>query len=139
MTTGTHYTSITNFMQGYIDNEINLNDEHRCDGTCSDFKSTKNHECQHDTLCAHKNFARTRCAGDMFDCNTIDSDGMACLVVCSLECIYFFYASSSLSTTNDDTLASLYVNLIFFLHFFFTLSWFQHRSGMNGKIVVIIS
>lgn len=84
--TGTHYTSITNFMQGYIDNEINLNDERRCDGTCSDFKSTKNHECQNGTLCAHRNFARTRCTGDMFDCNAIDSNGIACLVVCSLNC-----------------------------------------------------
>lgn len=82
--TGTYYTSITNFMQGYIDNEINaqLNGEQHCEGTCSDLKSTKNHEqCQNGTLCAHSNFARTRCTGEIFDCSVIDSDGTACLVV----------------------------------------------------------
>lgn len=69
-------------MQGYIDNEINLNGEQNCDGTCSDYKSAQNHQCQNGTMCAHGNFARTRCMGDVFDCNTIDSDGTACLVVC---------------------------------------------------------
>lgn len=90
--TGPHYTSITNFMQGYIDNEINLNGNQRCDGTCSDFKSTKNHQpCQNDTLCAHSNFARTTCTGDIFDCSVIDSDGTACLVVCPILKMSSFY------------------------------------------------
>lgn len=79
---GTYYTSITNFMQGYIDNEINLNDEQTCGGTCSDYKSTKNHHCQDYTICDHSNFKQTRCTGDIFDCTTIDADGAACLVVC---------------------------------------------------------
>lgn len=78
-------------MQGYIDNEINMNGEQYCSGTCSDYKSAKNHQCHDGTLCAHSNFARTRCTGDMFDCNAIDSDGIACLVVCipirfNIEC-----------------------------------------------------
>lgn len=80
--TGTYYTSITNFMQGYIDNQINLNGEQYCDGTCSNFKSTINHQqCQNGTLCAHSNFAHTKCTGDIFDCSVIDSEGTACLVV----------------------------------------------------------
>lgn len=78
---GTYYTSFTNFIQGYIDNEINLNGEQTCGGTCSDYKSTKNHQCQYYTICDHSNFIRTRCTGDIFDCSTIDSDGVACLVV----------------------------------------------------------
>lgn len=79
---GTYYTSITNFIQGYIDNEINLNGEQTCGGTCNDYKSTKHHHCQDYTICDHSNFKRTKCTGDIFDCSTIDSDGVACLVVC---------------------------------------------------------
>lgn len=76
-----YYTSVTNFIQGYIDNEINLNKGMSCSGTCADSKLTKNYDCYNGTLCAHTNFQKTKCSGDIFDCDVIDSDGTACLVV----------------------------------------------------------
>lgn len=79
---GTYYTSITNFMQGYIDNQINLDASHTCANTCSDHKLTgKNYDCHNDTICAHHNFQKTRCTGEVFDCSSIESDGSVCLVV----------------------------------------------------------
>ncbi|XP_055324703.1 uncharacterized protein LOC129579086 [Sitodiplosis mosellana] len=97
----TYYTSVTNFMQGYIDNEINLNGEQRCDGTCSDFKLTKNHyDCQNGTLCAHSNFAHARCTGDIFDCSVIDSDGTACLVKDEWENRRYNYVTFRNGSTN---------------------------------------
>lgn len=78
---GVYYTSITNFIQGYIDNEINLNPDQSCSGTCADSRLTKNFGCYNGTLCGHSNFQRTKCSGDVFDCDVIDSDGTACLVV----------------------------------------------------------
>lgn len=68
-------------MQGYIDNEINLNPEQKCSGTCAESKLTKNYGCHNDSLCAHPNFQRTKCLGEIFDCDVIDADGSACLVV----------------------------------------------------------
>lgn len=114
-------------MQGYIDNEINLNGEQNCDGTCSDYKWAQNHQCQNGTMCAHGNFARTRCMGDVFDCNTIDSDGTACLVVCfhaklnfqmSSVKVFFFFANRRFKTE---------------------ILYFQHDRKMNGRIDAIIS
>lgn len=81
--TDDHYTAITNFMQGYIDNVINLNEEHSCSMTCPDFKSTKNYQCQNGSLCAESNFGQTRCFGEVFDCAPIDSDGKVCYTVCA--------------------------------------------------------
>lgn len=118
---GTYYTSITNFIQGYIDNEINLNGEHKCGGTCSDYKSTKNHHCQDYTICDHSNFKRTKCTGDVFDCTTIDSDGVACLVVCiciQLISIHFIHLS-------------LHGSFIHFPHYCNTFYMFSF-SGITG-------
>lgn len=58
-----------------------MNAEHSCSGTCADSKLTKNYACYNGTLCAHPNFQRTKCSGEIFDCDVIDSDGIACLVV----------------------------------------------------------
>lgn len=74
-------------MQGYIDNEVNLNAERSCSSTCNDFKLTRTNECYNGTLCSHSNFAKTKCTGDVFDCATIVSDGIACLVVYQ----YFYF------------------------------------------------
>lgn len=68
-------------MQGYIDNEINLNADRSCSGTCSDVKIGRNVGCDNDTICAHDNFRRTRCGGVIFDCDVMRSSGAACLVV----------------------------------------------------------
>lgn len=135
-TIGTYFTSITNFMQGYLDNEINLNGERKCDGTCSDYKSAQNHECQNDTICAHSNFARTRCTGNIFDCNPIDTDGTACLVVCFLsyklnsKCHHHHQRISRVISLVDAHVSfSTQVIFVYFQHY--------HRE-MNWKIDAII-
>lgn len=79
--TGSFYTSITNFMQGYIDNEVNLNADGRCGGTCHNYASARNYNCQNGTLCGHSNFQKTTCSGDIFDCDTLEANGVACLTV----------------------------------------------------------
>lgn len=68
-------------MQGYIDNEFNLDATHSCTGTCTDHKLAHNYDCRNETICAHHNFKKTKCAGEIFDCDIIESDGTACLVV----------------------------------------------------------
>lgn len=77
-------------MQGYIDNEVNLNAENSCSGTCNNYRNTRNYNCQNETLCGHRNFMKTRCLGEVLNCNTIDTNGIACLVVHKAK-IFFFY------------------------------------------------
>lgn len=77
-------------MQGYIDNEINLSTDKSCSGTCTDVKAGKNVRCDNGTICAHENFRRTKCGGEIFDCDVIQSSGTACLVV---RTIHFGFVS----------------------------------------------
>lgn len=65
------YTQLTNFIQGYVDNEINLNADGSCAPYCSDFKATKNYGCKTGTLCAanYLDHNKTRCMGSVRDCD----------------------------------------------------------------------
>lgn len=79
--TGSFYTTVTNFMQGYIDSEANFNADNHCTGTCHNYISARNYNCQNGTLCGHSNFQKTTCSGDIFDCDTLQTNGVACLTV----------------------------------------------------------
>ncbi|XP_031627540.1 uncharacterized protein LOC116343553 [Contarinia nasturtii] len=65
------YTQLTNFIQGYVDNEINMNADGSCAPYCDDFKSTKNYGCKEGTLCAtnYLDHNKTRCLGTIRDCD----------------------------------------------------------------------
>lgn len=65
------YTQLTNFIQGYVDNEINLNPDGSCAPYCSDFKSTKSYGCKAGTMCAtnYLDHNKTRCLGTVRDCD----------------------------------------------------------------------
>lgn len=74
------YTEITNFIQGYIDNEVNFNQEDTCRNQCSDYQQVEYHTCRNSTLC-HLNYLdknKTRCDGKIRQCEFIDSDMVMC-------------------------------------------------------------
>lgn len=74
------YEMITGFLQGFIDNEINLNEEHTCKNTCEDYRITQQYGCQNDTPCALplKNQRINKCNGILRDCEFIGSDLEIC-------------------------------------------------------------
>lgn len=76
------YHQVTRFLQGYVDNEINLNPDSSCKKTCSDYTNTKNYDCKDDTLCAesHVDQASTKCNGTILNCEFIDGELTACPV-----------------------------------------------------------
>lgn len=82
------YHQITRFIQGYVDNEINLNADKSCSKTCTDYKNTKNYGCAENTLCAESYIdeASTRCKGTIYNCDYVDDD----LTVCPVA-IFNFY------------------------------------------------
>lgn len=71
---------ITGFLQGFIDNEINLDREPTCQRKCSDYKNTHQFSCHNDTLCglSLKNTRLNRCKGFIRDCEFIESDVEIC-------------------------------------------------------------
>lgn len=78
---GTYY-QITRFIQGYVDNEVNLNPDASCSRTCDDYTRTRNYDCQPGTLCGEQHIDResTRCNGTVLNCDFIDDDLTACPV-----------------------------------------------------------
>lgn len=72
---------VTNFLRGYIDNEINLNAEGSCSGTCSDYKFARNYGCSNGTFCYEQQKvgeADPICRGTIIDCNFIDDKMEIC-------------------------------------------------------------
>lgn len=76
------YYQITRFIQGYVDNEVNIDPEASCSGTCADFTRTRSYDCQSGTLCGEQHIDRvsTRCNGTVLNCDYVDGDLSACPV-----------------------------------------------------------
>lgn len=74
------YTEITNFVQGYIDNEVNFNREDTCSKQCDDFHRVDYHVCRNNTLCIlnYLDKNKTRCDGEIRNCQFIESDMRVC-------------------------------------------------------------
>lgn len=76
----TEYEMITGFLQGFVDNEINLNRENTCKNTCADYRLTRQYGCHNDTPCGLplKNQRINKCKGILRDCEFIGSDLEIC-------------------------------------------------------------
>jgi len=74
------YFQITRFIQGYVDNEINLNPDQSCTQTCSDYSRTQSYGCHRDTLCGqtHIDPVTSRCNGTIYNCDFVGEDLAAC-------------------------------------------------------------
>lgn len=64
-------TQLTNFIQGYVDNEINMSPDESCGAHCRDYKLTWNFDCKNNTICAtnYYDHNKTRCNGFIRDCD----------------------------------------------------------------------
>lgn len=71
---------VTGFLQGFVDNEINLNKESTCKNTCDEYDATRQYGCHNDTVCGQsiKNQRITKCKGILRDCEYIGSDVEIC-------------------------------------------------------------
>lgn len=74
------YAEITNLLQGYIDNEVNLNPDGSCTNTCYDYDVTENYGCKNYTYCRlnYLDYNKTRCYGTVRDCQYIESSMHVC-------------------------------------------------------------
>lgn len=69
------YEELTNFLQGYIDNEVNFNNVDTCAKNCDDYTIARNIKCSENTMCTLEKVHReaTICDGKIRDCTTIES------------------------------------------------------------------
>ncbi|KAH8414600.1 hypothetical protein KR215_009918 [Drosophila sulfurigaster] len=63
------YDEVTRLLQGYIENEVDLNSEGSCAQTCSDYQNTTTKGCFDQQFCSQQ----PKCAGRIHNCQFIDS------------------------------------------------------------------
>lgn len=76
----TEFEMVTGFLQGFVENEKNLNPDNSCKNTCGDFRITRQYGCLNDTACglSIKNQRITKCKGVLRDCEYISSNVEIC-------------------------------------------------------------
>ncbi|KAK9746592.1 protein of unknown function (DUF4803) [Popillia japonica] len=69
-----NYLEITQLLQGYIQNEVDLNPDGTCKENCGYYQFTKSHSCYDNLYCRQQR----RCKGRIFNCQFVDSDMWVC-------------------------------------------------------------
>lgn len=68
---------ITQLLQGYIQNEVDLNEDGTCRETCTEYSYTKSHSCYQNLWCRQQK----KCEGRVINCQYIDADMWICPAV----------------------------------------------------------
>ncbi|CAB3374677.1 Hypothetical predicted protein [Cloeon dipterum] len=68
------YVQLTELLQGYVQNEVDLNPKASCGENCAYYTYAKVHGCYHNQYCSKQR----KCAGRVFDCQFVDSDSWIC-------------------------------------------------------------
>ncbi|KAM3962598.1 uncharacterized protein ACR2FA_003224 [Aphomia sociella] len=71
---GVTYDQVTRLLQGYIENEVDMNSEGTCRENCAFYTLTTNHGCFKDQFCVKQ----STCSGRIIDCQYVDSDMWVC-------------------------------------------------------------
>lgn len=75
---------VTRLVQGYIDNEANLNEKNSCKKSCSHYQVAENYNCFNGTYCSHvsgEEQKKHRCMGTILNCSFIESHVNVCPAV----------------------------------------------------------
>ncbi|KAH8298546.1 hypothetical protein KR044_010952, partial [Drosophila immigrans] len=71
---GIHYDQVTRLLQGYVENEVNLNSESNCFKSCEDYTDVRPETCVNDELCVKQ----PKCAGRLHSCQFVGADMTLC-------------------------------------------------------------
>jgi len=72
---GQTFLQVKGFLQGYIENEVDMNEWGTCKSQCSDYTYAEPKGCYKDMLCAKQK----RCGGRIFDCEFYHADAWVCM------------------------------------------------------------
>uniref|UniRef100_A0A182QRI8 Uncharacterized protein n=1 Tax=Anopheles farauti TaxID=69004 RepID=A0A182QRI8_9DIPT len=71
----TTYVQFTRLLQGYIENEVDMNPDNTCRETCDHYQyGHEQYQCYKELYCSKQQ----KCAGRIYDCEYIDSDMWIC-------------------------------------------------------------
>uniref|UniRef100_A0A182N8H5 Uncharacterized protein n=1 Tax=Anopheles dirus TaxID=7168 RepID=A0A182N8H5_9DIPT len=71
----TTYVQFTRLLQGYVENEVDMNVESTCRESCAHYQyGHEQHQCYKELYCSQQ----PKCAGRIYDCEYIDSDMWIC-------------------------------------------------------------
>ncbi|KAH8372541.1 hypothetical protein KR200_006234, partial [Drosophila serrata] len=68
-TAGVTYEEVTRLLQGYIENEVDLNPDGRCRYDCAHFDYTSNYGCYDNEFCSKQ----PACSGHVHHCKFVES------------------------------------------------------------------
>ncbi|XP_011558082.3 uncharacterized protein LOC105388803 isoform X2 [Plutella xylostella] len=71
---GQTYAEVTRLLQGYIENEVDMNPDGTCKENCAFYTLAENHGCFRDLYCQRQQ----KCEGRILECQYIDSDMWVC-------------------------------------------------------------
>ncbi|XP_012545193.1 uncharacterized protein LOC101735738 isoform X1 [Bombyx mori] len=71
---GKTYDQVTRLLQGYIENEVDMNPQGTCQENCGYYTLTQRYGCYDDQLCTQQK----TCGGRIINCQYIDSDMWVC-------------------------------------------------------------
>lgn len=74
---GDTFERLTRLLQGYIENEVDLNNEETCRETCGHYQYTESSGCFKELYCSKQ----PRCQGKLLYCQYLDSDMWICPAV----------------------------------------------------------
>ncbi|KAH9634564.1 hypothetical protein HF086_006189 [Spodoptera exigua] len=72
--TSATYAEVTRLLQGYVENEVDMNSDGTCKENCAFYTLTENHGCYSDQFCEKQE----KCKGRIIDCQYLDSDMWVC-------------------------------------------------------------
>ncbi|KAH8312114.1 hypothetical protein KR044_009453 [Drosophila immigrans] len=68
------YDEVTRLLQGYVENEVDLNNDESCSQTCPDYQNTTTMGCFDQKFCSQQ----PKCSGRIHNCQFVDSDLSVC-------------------------------------------------------------
>jgi len=72
---GETYLEVTKLLQGYIENEVDMNERQTCKSNCAAYTFTDSKSCYKDLFCAKQ----PKCNGRIFDCQFFNADAWVCM------------------------------------------------------------
>lgn len=103
---------VTNFLQNYVDSEVNINADASCKLTCDDYKKTKHFGCRTDTFCANENAQRRKalgCNGIVRECRDSEDDLSICPTVSGFFPLSYLFTKKKLGFQDDGTTRYKYI------------------------------
>lgn len=71
---GETYITVTRLLQGYIENEVDMNNDNTCRENCQAYQFTETYSCYKELFCARQ----PKCSGKLLNCQFFDSDMWIC-------------------------------------------------------------